>query len=312
MARIQSCRRVAATVAAIVLTVSCKAGSTPTQPLAPVDTPPNVQPGLKIGGFEGYPDFILSSSEITLTATVVGADGSATDCTRDAVWTSSHPDVAEIRVTAEGVTIAAHELSGSFTLSARCGTQTAERPVTIGKYRLHGTVTSGGTPLAGARVMANGTAVIAAAGSYEILLPNSRPFLQVAYPGFEPIGTPFDWNKRAEQQIDISLTPVPGIIARRSGTLVKYGAPDKLTFTTGRPGVLRVLGYWYAPGGSGVDRDLYTTLRCNGRLVHEGETGDGWGTGITVAADSGCRYDFELRNGTSLQSLPYEITVSVQ
>lgn len=269
-----------------------------------------VQRGVRIGGFERYRDFVTLNSSVELTATIINADGSVyRDCTREAVWTSSQPDIAEIRDTLPSMPFLVQHEKGAVVLTAQCATgASGQRAVAIDDYVLRGMVTADGVPVPGVRV---GRVQTDAGGVYETVMSSDDFVMRVAKVGFEPVREDRKWNRQDAQRIDYALASVPGIIAQREGQLAR-GADETLTFTAPRPGTLRVLGYWDAPGGSGIDRDIYSTLRCNGRQMYQGDTGDGWGTGFSIAANPACQYELVIRNDTTLPVLPYQLTVSVQ
>lgn len=278
--------------------------------IASSDLRVTVQRGVRIGGFERYRDFITLNSTVELTAAIINADGSVyRDCTREAVWTSSRPDIAEISNTLPSRPFLVQHEKGRFVLTAQCATNAlGQVAVAIDDFVLEGAVTSAGVPVPGVRV---GRVHTDAAGAYEAIMSSDDFGMRVAKVGFEPIREDRKWNKQAVQRINYALTPVPGIVVQREGHLAR-GADETLTFTAPRAGTLRVLGYWDAPGGSGVDRDIDSMLRCNGRQMYNGETGDGWGTGFSIAANPACQYELVIRNDTTLPVLPYQLTVSVQ
>ena len=97
------------------------------------------------------PDSISSGESVQLTAIIFRSDGSTEDVTRQAQWSSSHTGV--VRVAADGVATAVS--NGEASIAVRHQGRSASKSVLAvpaGTFKLTGTVTESGFPVAGVRL----------------------------------------------------------------------------------------------------------------------------------------------------------------
>lgn len=293
----------------------------------PLDTtgPGSDRPGIRISGFENYPNYVLVNSLIRMHAAIIDGDGNVVrDCTSEAVWDTSDRTIARPSNTNSSLGRSfVQSREGEVTITASCVGLTGQVRVRIGHFTLNGSVRStSGEPVSDALIGLNTRT--AGSGSYLMDVINESPTITVSRLGFDTHQSTFAWNRQPVMLRDISLTPLPDIFRQGEGRICpnypgyecEAGAvrQDVIAFTVPRNGNLRLATHWEAPGGSSVDHDLIVTLTCNGVKL-PGFTryvSSGTGGGFTVAATTTCNYELTIQNGTTLKVLPYQWTLNMQ
>lgn len=284
-----------------------------------------VGPGIRISGFENYPDYVLLNSHIRMHAAIIDGGGQVVrDCTSEAVWGTSDSSIARPGSTNSSLgRLFVQSAEGEVTISASCLGQTGQIRVRIGHFTLSGVVraTTGAAiadALVGASTRSSGS------GSYALDLVSETPTIKVSHVGFETLSTAITWNQQPVIHRDMLLSPLPDIFRQGEGRLCQiYGTAeceagaarqDVITFTVPRDGNLRLSTHWQAPGGSGVDSDLIATLSCNGSKLpgFPRYITTGTGGGFTIAAATTCQYALTMQNATIVKALPYQWTLNMQ
>lgn len=281
--------------------------------------------GVRIGGgMDAYPNFILTSGNFFLTATIINADGRVDrDCGSEAVWTSSNPAVATIQSISKRLQ---QRNEGEATITATCALATGQLLVRIGHYVLSGVVRAAdGSPVGGALI---DDTLTASDGSYDETQTSERPTVRVSKVAYETLVQAITWNREPAMTQDLVLSPIPGVFRQGEGKLCISGSgtptyeqecrpvgatsQDVHTFTVPRDGTLRLATHWSAPSGSEVDHNLIADLKCDGTRVTRSFIASGLGGGFSVSATASCHYELTLTNGTVAHVLPYQYTLSLQ
>ena len=274
--------------------------------------------GVRVVGLESYVPFMLTTETQQLRAYVVNAPGSLEDCTLEAVWTSSNPEVGRFTFRDPGLLDARGP--GEAIITADCDGIAGHVPLQVDYYSLEGTVYSSETAAPVPDVALNWNFGVQArsdaSGRYSAIQQNTSPRTWRAWKvGWDTTLQTVSWDRQPLVRMDWSLAAVPGIFLQGSDRLCRKTSTCQsdvprervYAFTVPAAGTLRLDTFWDGDYNDHLEHELH----CNGTLVLKGSDGLGnHGKRFETAASPACDYELKFTYNASSSLVTYEYTIS--